>query len=420
MHLLIATLGSAGDVHPFLAIGGTAQARGHRVTVCTNPAFQAAVEACGLRFRPIGTAESFAAAMADPALWQPRTSLRTLWQVIAATLAEQYETLRAEAGGDAVMLGSLWAFGARLLHETTGVPYLSAHVSPSTILSAEAPPVHAGFRIPAGLPLPARRLLLRAIESWAIDPLMTPSLDAVRGTLGLKPARRVMTRWIHAPQGVLALYPRWFAAIPADGPGACRQVGFPLFDPAPGVGLDAELLAFLAAGPQPVVITAGSTGLDGGDFFARTLQAVRACGRRAVLLGDLGGAPPDLAADAIHRRFVPLAALLARSAALLHHGGIGTAAFALAAGLPQLVTPFAHDQFDNAERLVALGGAVRGDPAAPAEVLAAMLARLLDDPAIGARCRAVRLQAAADCGSAACSAAVDALEAAGARERLAA
>ena len=44
MHLLIATLGSAGDVHPFLAIGGTAQARGHRVTVCTNPAFQAAVE----------------------------------------------------------------------------------------------------------------------------------------------------------------------------------------------------------------------------------------------------------------------------------------------------------------------------------------------------------------------------------------
>jgi UDP:flavonoid glycosyltransferase YjiC (YdhE family) len=40
---------------------------------------------------------------------------------------------------------------------------------------------------------------------------------------------------------------------------------------------------------------------------------------------------------------------------LAHHGGIGTTAEALRAGTPQLIVPLAHDQFDNAARVTALG-----------------------------------------------------------------
>jgi rhamnosyltransferase subunit B len=53
--------------------------------------------------------------------------------------------------------------------------------------------------------------------------------------------------------------------------------------------------------------------------------------------------------------YVPLSALLPHTAALVHHGGIGTTAEALRAGIPQLVAPFAWDQFDNGARIASLG-----------------------------------------------------------------
>ena len=56
-----------------------------------------------------------------------------------------------------------------------------------------------------------------------------------------------------------------------------------------------------------------------------------------------------------HAVYAPFSAVLPRSAALVHHGGIGTAAQALAAGLPQLVMPMTFDQPDNAVRLARLG-----------------------------------------------------------------
>ena len=53
--------------------------------------------------------------------------------------------------------------------------------------------------------------------------------------------------------------------------------------------------------------------------------------------------------------YAPFSKLFPRAAIVVHHGGIGTTAQSLAAGVPQLVTPFAHDQFDNAARVVRLG-----------------------------------------------------------------
>ena len=120
MHILIIAIGSAGDVHPFLGLGRSFLARGHRVSFCASPAFQPLVERCGLRFLPFGTAEEYHAAMNNPALWNPRTSLTTLWQAIAGQLRPLYDLLAAEADDETVMLGSLWAFSARLVQEKLG------------------------------------------------------------------------------------------------------------------------------------------------------------------------------------------------------------------------------------------------------------------------------------------------------------
>ena len=109
-----------------------------------------------------------------------------------------------------------------------------------------------------------------------------------------------------------------------------------------------------------------------------------------------------------HFGFVPLSKLLPHTAALVHHGGIGSCAQGLAAGVPHVVQPMSYDQFDNSRRLVRLGVAAevsvhnfRGRAVADA------LAPLLDSPTVAARCR----ELAARCdGPAALAAACDALE----------
>ncbi|MFI4979078.1 MAG: glycosyltransferase, partial [Nevskiales bacterium] len=232
MHILIIAIGSAGDVHPFLGLGCSFKERGHRVSFCANPVFQPLVERCGLRFLPVGTAEEYNAAMGNPALWNPRTSLPTLWQVIASTLRPLFETLVAECDDDTVMVGSLWAFSARLVQEKLGVPLITAQVSPSTILSAKSPPVHKRFTIPEALPDGLKSAILWLIERGVLDRICGPELNRLRTELGLAPVSRIMGRWMHSPLGVLGLFPDWFAPPQSDWPSQISLTGFPLFDEA--------------------------------------------------------------------------------------------------------------------------------------------------------------------------------------------
>ena len=410
MHILIIAIGSAGDVHPFLGLGRSFKERGHRVSFCANPVFQPLVERCGLRFLPVGSAEGYNAAMGNPALWNPRTSLPTLWQVIASELRPLFETLAAECGDDTVMVGSLWAFSARLVQEKLGVPLITAQVSPSTILSAKLPPVHKRFTIPEALPDSLKSAILWLIERGVLDRICGPELNRLRGELGLAPASRIMGRWMHSPLGVLGLFPDWFAPPQSDWPTQLALTGFPLFDEAGFHQMDSGLEDFLAAGSAPVVFTPGSTMLEGQGFFLAAMQALRKLGRRGIFLTKDAQQVPPLPPEILLRPYVPMSVLLPRTAALVHHGGIGTTALALAAGIPQLATPFAHDQFDNSTRLERLGCGIRLDAPAAAQPLTEALQHLLETPAVTEKCK--ELQARVDSSEAACGKAVDFVEAA--------
>ncbi|RQQ13879.1 glycosyltransferase [Burkholderia stagnalis] len=400
--VIVTAIGSAGDVHPLLGVARALAARGHQVVFCTHPPFEAAVRRCGFAFVPVGTAAEYDAAMANPALWDPRTSFRTLWQVIAPVLRPHYDALRALTDADTVLVGTLWAFSARFMQELHGTPYVSVQVSPSTLLSAHAPPTHPRLTIPARWPLPVKAALMTLIERAALDRVCGPALNAARADLGLPPARRVLGRWLHSTDGVLCLFPDWFARPQPDWPANHLQSGFPLFnDVGEPVG-DAGLDAFLAAGAPPVVFTAGSTRVDHAAYARAAGEALRITGARGILLtpGDV----PAGGASLLVRRFVPMRTLLPRCRALVHHGGIGTAALAYEAGIAQVVTPFAHDQFDNAQRVAASGCGVRLDGPVDGARLGAALARVLDDPAFaahGARARAALAAAPDGCARAA-------------------
>jgi len=117
-----------------------------------------------------------------------------------------------------------------------------------------------------------------------------------------------------------------------------------------------EAEAFLAAGDSPYVFTAGTANVHAQAFFQAATEACVLGKRRGILLTRFPEQLPTCLPDSVrHFDYVPFSQVLPRAAAFVHHGGIGTMAQGFAAGIPQLVIPLAHDQFDNAMRARRLG-----------------------------------------------------------------
>jgi rhamnosyltransferase subunit B len=413
LHIIVIAVGSSGDVHPLLALGRAFARRGHRVSFCTSPAFAGLVESCGLRFLPFGTAEEYYAAINNPALWNPRTSLKTLWKAVAARIRPLFDLLDAETGSDTIMAAHPWAFGARLLQEKHAVPLVSLQISPSTFLSAKLPPIHKQFTIPMSLPYPVRAALLWAFDRGVLDRICAPDINRLRSGLGLPPVTHIMGRWMHSPQGVLGLFPDWFAPPQTDWPRAVTLTGFPLFDEADFRGADAGLEDFLDHGPAPVVFTPGSTLVDESSYYTSAAYALNALGSRGIFLGSQTAALPRLTPNILTRSYVPLSKLLPRARALVHHGGIGTASQAFAAGTPQLITPFAHDQFDNAARVERLGCGLQMKSPGNRQAMLKSLTRLLENERIHRNSTA--FQSRVEPGESACMRALSVIEAVAAK-----
>ena len=194
------------------------------------------------------------------------------------------------------------------------------------------------------------------MDRFLIDALLAPETNAFRAELGLPPVSRLFDRWLHSPQRTIGLFPEWFAPPPPDWPPNVVLTGFPLWDESGVRGPSSELEEFLGAGEPPVVFTAGSAMTQAQRFFQVSAEVCRATGRRGLFLTMFPEQLPAPLPDGVrHFDYVPFSAVLPRSAVLVHHGGIGTTAQALAAGVPQLVVPAAHDQPDNAVRVRRLG-----------------------------------------------------------------
>jgi rhamnosyltransferase subunit B len=385
MHALLVNDGTTGDMHPFFALGRELLRRGHRVTVCTNDIYRAAVERLGLRFVSTGTVELFEASTSDPALWSSNKARVAAWkQLVVPRLRPQYELVDREADGDTVIVcGLLTAAFARPVQEKRGVPLLTAVLSPQVFMSARDPA--QGLPVPRWLPYPGRAAILWALDK-AIDSVMGPDLNKFRAELKLPPVSRIRGRRAYSPQGTLGLFPDWFAPPQDDWAPRLAMTGFTLFHEG-NERPDPVLEDFLAAGEPPLVFTAGTGMRHGHAFFGAAVQLLQRLGRRGVLLGKSGSqVPADLPPGVLHRDYAPLRSLLPRSAAFVHHGGIGSAAQALAAGVPQLVVPYAYDQFDNGARLQKLGCGLSLPALTDLDAAEAALRRLLEDGAIGTAC----------------------------------
>jgi rhamnosyltransferase subunit B len=359
MKVLLPTLGSAGDIHPFLAIGQAAQARGHEVEVMTSPVFADMVQHAGLKFHAVGTPEHYADALKSPKLWHPIDGFGVLWRRMARYAIEPvyHRIANHAANGACVVLATPLIFGARLANEKLRVPLVTAYTAATMLRSCENPLTMAHWRVPRWIPKTVRAAAWTALDKWKLDPMVAGDLQRLRHQLGLPAINQsVFGQWVHSPQAGVTLFPAWFAPAPGDWPRQVRQAGFPLYDGDAAQGLDADLSRFLDAGDPPVVFTPGSAMGHGHEFFRAAVRSCMELGRRGVLLTmDASQIPGDLPPTVHYCAYAPFRLLLPCAAALVHHGGIGNSAQALRAALPQLLTPRGFDQFDNAMRLERLG-----------------------------------------------------------------
>src|SRR5262249_52129390 len=228
-------------------------------------------------------------------------------------------------------------------------------ISPSSLRSVRDPARLPGPRLPSWSPFWYRRLIYR-ISDWLIDRWAAGPLNQFRQELGLPRIKRLSAGWWYSPQLNLGLFPDWFAPPPPDWPPGTRLTAFPLFDERTLTKSPPEVEDFLRAGEPPLLFTFGSAMFQGQRFFAAALEATQLLKRRCLLLTSFEkNLPQQLPGWARHFRYVPFSQVFPRVAAVVHHGGIGTTAQGLAAGVPQLIMPLGYDQLDNAARVARLG-----------------------------------------------------------------
>lgn len=413
--IVLATAGSYGDLFPILGLAIGLKARGHDAVVATSPHYRSLIEGEGVRFHPIRPdLNPFDPGILERVMDPRRGSEVVVRELVVPAIRESYsDFLEAIQGADLVLSHPI-TFAAPLAAETKGVPWLATVLAPLSFFSRydypAIPPFTGLVHFTSLGPWAAGAML--ALSRAATRSWLAPVV-ALRRELGLPAGGHPLFEGQFSPRGTLALFSPVIGAPQVDWPPNTTVTGYIFYD---GQGqLSDELAAFLDAGDPPVVFTLGSTaiGARGADaFYAASLAAALAIGRRAVLLvgrNDAARLRQRLPDGIIAADYAPHHLLFPRAAAIVHHGGAGTTGQALRAGRPALVVPHAHDQPDNARRVAAIGVArvldARRYSAARAT---AELRALVDDPGYASRAETIGRRVRAEDGIGAACEAIDA------------
>ena len=354
MHAVLVSIGTDGDIFPYVGLGSVLRARGHRVTLVASEHYEPLAQRHGFGFRPLVSMAENKALFEHPDFWNPfKTAvLSARWGL--RFVRRQYDLLASLVTPDMVLIANPAVFAASLVHEKLGVPIANLVPQPWLILSADAPSVMPYLTLLTRAPRPIWSLCLRGMEFMG-DRIICPELNRIRATLGLKPVNRIFRNWF-SQELVLGIFPDWFGLPQADWPPQLRLVGFLLYDGGQSPELAPDLMQFCREAEPPVAFTFGSGMAHSEGLFRSALEACGILGRRAIFLTKYRNQLPEVLPNTVqHAAFAPFQRLFPQCAAVVHHGGIGTVAEALAAGTPQLIRPICFDQADNGARVKRLG-----------------------------------------------------------------
>ena len=356
--IVIATIGSLGDLHPAIALALELQTRGHQITLATSPVYQKKIEQAQINFHSLRPTPPDNLETVKKIMHPTKGAEFFFREVLLARVSETYTDLVDAVEGCNLLITNELIFPASPISEKTGIPWISYTLQPASLFSVYDPPVLISAPYFAKLSffgVWAVKLFKQLAEfttrSW------TEPIRLLRKELGLSDidVSSPLFEGKFSPNLVLAMFSRVFAKPQPDWLKQIKITGFTFYDRlSPNSSLSVELQEFLAAGEAPVVFTLGSAAVQtAGNFYTESLAAVEELGCRAVfLVGDL---KLEMASNAIAVNYAPYSELFPYAKAVVHQGGVGTTAQALRAGVPMLVVPFSYDQPDNAARVVRLG-----------------------------------------------------------------
>ncbi|MEM8678444.1 MAG: glycosyltransferase [Planctomycetota bacterium] len=409
MKILILTIGTRGDVQPYVALGAGLARAGHEVVLCANSAFESFVTERGLRYAPMTNGlVDLLESHEVRALLERTTNLfnaiRTgrrlagrinpIWQQMVADCWSAVQQTEPD-----VLL-----FHAKLtpcVHfaEKLGIPAIMAPLVPLFVPTAQAPAM--GF---PSLGWGRYNRFTYRVVALLTNVFGNKMINAWRAANGMSPVgygfETLQSQGCMIPV-VHALSPA-VATIPQDWPSQVIASGYWFLDADAGWEPPSALVDFLEAGEPPVYCGFGSmVGLAPERLTQTIIEAFQRTGVRGILATGWGGLQPH---DLPEQLFVidksPHDWLFPRVAAVIHHGGAGTTAAGLRFGRPTLICPLMVDQPYWGARVHQLGAGV-----APirqrhltAENLSRALHQLTQDPSLRARASAIQAQLATEDG----------------------
>ncbi|MFN8531775.1 MAG: glycosyltransferase [Anaerolineae bacterium] len=406
MRIVILTIGTRGDVQPFVALARGLRAGGHQPLIVAPEAFESFITSYGVEYAPFpGDPAAFIQNLVD----RGGSRVRLIGEVMrfAMPIARDvlHRALDASRGADVILASFLLTVGGYQVAQQRDVPFISAQLFP-TFTPTSAFPM-AGF--PGGGPF-ANRLShhLSTTLFWnssriAYQVLKRQAPEIPR-RLENPFGRSLRTLYGFSP---LVLPP------PSEWDDRTRVTGYWFLDTSHGWTPPQILSDFLAAGEPPVYVGFGSMVTREAERLSGVvIEALRRTRQRAILLGGWGKFGGSSLPDHILQLdSAPHDWLFDRVAATVHHGGAGTTGAALRAGKPTLIVPFTADQPFWGARAAAMGVAPAPIPHKRliVENLTAALERLRDDTVMRERAAEVGRAIRAENGIGDASRAIEAL-----------
>ena len=236
LKFVVAPMGSAGDVHPLVWLARLLMRRGHEVVMVVQAVAAEGAERSGVRFVTVGDARTQEAVVRHPDLWHPRKAFNLIARHMPDYSREMIPAIRQELAPDrTILLAGTLAFAARIVGERWNVPLISVHLQPALMMSVEETPVmFAGGEWMTRAPRWLKRSVF-GVANLQIDWRLGRPLGRVRREDGIRGRiPRGMMRgkggWWHSPDGVICLFPEWYAKKAADWPDQAVLTRFPLYD----------------------------------------------------------------------------------------------------------------------------------------------------------------------------------------------
>jgi sterol 3beta-glucosyltransferase len=404
MRIAIVTTGSAGDVLPYIALGSGLHRAGYQVRLATHARFASLVRQRGLEFAPMaGDPRDLESNPHLVALHDDSRNLlrwvRTFQRVEIPLLNQRLRDCWQACQGAEVVIVSLLPFLlAYHVTQRLSVPLVRAYYYPVSPTSAYPADYAAGLRVDPRLNL-ATHLVARRVLWWIAWPWLARACREVQSLPSL-PLREPFSRLDREGQLLLYGYSPSVVPRPPDWGAWIQITGYWFLDRDPRWQPPPELVRFIDRGPPPIYVGGFGrmTRRDPKQLSRLVLDALRASGQRAVVLTGDGGVRDVQQDDTVCAvDWVPYDWLFPRMSAVVHHGGAGTTAAGLRAGLPSVVVPYFLDNYFWGRQLHAMGVAPRPLPRKQlsAQQLAGAISAAATDAKLRARAQAVgeRVQA---------------------------